>query len=363
MELTPDQIKEKIENHLIDLICEHRRPSGAELLEEIEKRFGWQFRWELCGVIKNLLNRSQTITRFDKDYFAELIDEDSENSIVRALGGQNSDNRNFKSTLDYLLEEGQKYRKSADFLKMVDFMAKFRRYSPFNNMLVKIQNPHCSFYATKSDWYNQFGRNLKEDATPMLILAPMHPVMLVYDLDSTEGKKLPKHLLEFARFNGNWSPEWLVNLTENANNYMIRIGYNKHSSTSAGFATLDRGNKSDKMRISIHNELDEPSRFGVLCHELAHIFLGHLGSDQDRWWPARQNLNHQTVEIEAEAVAYTVTQRLGLKGSSINYLSAYLTGESVPDGISIDYIAKIAGKIEEMAKGKLAKPKRKLPKN
>lgn len=62
-------------------------------------------------------------------------------------------------------------------------MAKFRRYSPYNNMLVKVQNPHCSFYASKYDWYNRFGRQIKEDAKPMLILAPMYPVMLVYDLD------------------------------------------------------------------------------------------------------------------------------------------------------------------------------------
>lgn len=113
------------------------------------------------------------------------------------------------------------------------------------------------------------------------------------------------------------------------------------------------------MRVSIHNGIDELSRFGVLCHELAHIFLGHLGSDQDRWWPSRLNLNHESVEIEAEAVAFTVTQRLGLKGNSDAYISAYLNNELIPDGISIDYIAKIAGKIEEMAKGTVAAPRRK----
>jgi hypothetical protein len=226
-------------------------------------------------------------------------------------------------------------------------------------MLVKIQNPHCTFYATKYDWLNRFERNLKEDAKPMLILAPMHPVMLVYDLDETEGKELPKGLTEFAHFGGEWRPALLTNLIENANKYLIRIDFKKLSSTSAGFATLDRENYSNKMRISIHNELDEPSKFGVLCHELAHIFLGHLGSDHDRWWPSRQNLDHQSVEIEAEAVAYIVTQRLDLQGSSISYLASYLTGQNINAGVSIDYIGKIASKIEEMAIRKVANPKRK----
>jgi len=52
----------------------------------------------------------------------------------------------------------------------------------------------------------RFGRALKEDARPMLILAPMHPVMLVYDLDQTEGEPLPKELKNFARFEGEWDP-------------------------------------------------------------------------------------------------------------------------------------------------------------
>jgi hypothetical protein len=34
----------------------------------------------------------------------------------------------------------------------------------------------------------------------MLILAPMHPVLLVYELDQTEGAPLPAHLTEFAHF-------------------------------------------------------------------------------------------------------------------------------------------------------------------
>jgi len=124
-----------------------------------------------------------------------------------------------------------------------------------------------------------------------------------------------KELKNFAHYKGDWNPKWLENLIDNTKKYIIRVDFKKHITTSAGFATLVRENSKEKMKVSIHNEIDEPSRFGVLCHELAHIFLGHLGSDQDRWWTYRLNLNHDSVEIEAEAVAFTVTQRLGLKGS------------------------------------------------
>jgi hypothetical protein len=59
-------------------------------------------------------------------------------------------------------------------------------------MLVRMQNPTCSFYATERDWYDRFRRNLKEDARPMLILAPMHPVLLVYALmEDEDSHSLP----------------------------------------------------------------------------------------------------------------------------------------------------------------------------
>lgn len=62
----------------------------------------------------------------------------------------------------------------------------------------------------------------------------------------------------------------------------------------------------------MHDSLDPRSRFATLCHELAHIYFGHLGGDGDGWWPSRINLDQSTVEIEAEAVAYIVSIRLGL---------------------------------------------------
>jgi len=52
------------------------------------------------------------------------------------------------------------------------FVARFREYAPYNNMLVKVQNPSCSYYATEKNWNEKFKRSLKEDARPMLIIAP-----------------------------------------------------------------------------------------------------------------------------------------------------------------------------------------------
>jgi len=122
------------------------------------------------------------------------------------------------------------------------------------------------------------------------------------------------------------------------------------SSTNAGFAAIARGDKRWKMRIALHESLDQPSRYGVLCHELAHIFLGHLGGDADNWWPSRAGVDRRTAEIEAETVAYITTQQLGLSGSNVAYVSRHLKeGERLPATVSLHLIAKVSGRLKEMA--------------
>jgi hypothetical protein len=101
------------------------------------------------------------------------------------------------------------------------------------------------------------------------------------------------------------------------------------------------------VRIAIQDGLDEPSRLGVLCHELAHILLGHLGSDADHWWPARMNRSRKAIEVEA--VAWIVTQRLGLSGGSQSYVSRHIPDGKTRAGVSPDSIAKVAGLVERMA--------------
>jgi hypothetical protein len=140
----------------------------------------------------------------------------------------------------------------------------------------------------------------------------------------------------------------------------IRVEFKTLSTTHAGFATIARGDDKAKLRIAIHAELDEPSRYGTLCHELAHIYLGHLGTDEDYWWPSRTGLDKRSVEVEAEAVAFIVTMRAGLQGASASYVSRYLKDGAIPAAVSLDLVAKVAGRIEEMARRKLA-PRRQRP--
>ena len=131
-------------------------------------------------------------------------------SLDSALRGEDAPFSAVGSSIDQLISESKLYKSSAAFQEMVSFMGRFRDYVPYNCMLVRVQNPTCSFCATKSVWEKRFGREIKEDARLLVILSPMHPVMLVYAPDDTEGEQeLPEELKSFSHFEGQWNPKWL----------------------------------------------------------------------------------------------------------------------------------------------------------
>jgi hypothetical protein len=328
------------------------RPSARELLRTVEQRICLDARWAFKDAVEDC-SRDHALRAADRAYFASMIEA---GSIDEALRGEGAAEEETVSTIDTLLRQSAVYRSSAAFREMITFMGRFRNYSPYNNMLVRLQNPSCAFFATEKDWRDKHRRCLAEDARPMLILAPMHPVLLVYDLDQTDGPPLPQKLLEFARFDGDWQPRWLTNAVANANRHRIKVDFKRLSSTLGGFATF-LGSGTWKRRIVIHADLDEPSGFGVLAHELGHILLGHTGGDDDHWWPSRLGLGKNAVEVEAEAVAHIVATRFGLRGGSAAYLSGYVKDEAVPGAVSLDNIAKVAGRIEQMAQGLLPAPR------
>lgn len=344
---------------IADILSSRAQPSAWELLSALDVMLGPKARWVIGPAMQRLAD-DHSLTRSYRMYIGDLLKSEDWQAAIH--GGKNPAH-GIKSTVDELFCESAAYRSSKTFQEMVSFMANFPDYAPYNNMLVRLQNPSCSFFATQWDWASRFKRSLKEDARPMLILAPKHPVMLVYDLDSTEGAELPQELRQFANFKGDWDPERLRRTVANAWTHdLIHVGTVKLSSTNAGFATVSTGQDGMKMRIGLHSELNEPSTYGVLLHELAHIYLGHLGGDKDGWWPSRWGLPLRTMEVEAETVAYIVSRRAYLKGASAQYVSRYLDSEETLRAISLDFMAKVADRLEHMGTTTLARrPPRRTP--
>lgn len=223
------QAKEAIKK----ILAQHRQPVAEELLRELEQGIGWYVRHVYRQVIAEMRDDTTVLT-YLRDYLKTTL---SDENILAALREGTKPTPQETSTLDELFRKSILYRNSTAFKEALAFSAKFRDYAPYNNLLVRVQNPSCSYYATARDWETRFKRRVKEDARPMLILAPMHPVMLVYDLDQTEGEDIPEHLKNFAKAIGEFDLNCLYRTLDNAKRMCILVEAKPLSTTHGGFVT------------------------------------------------------------------------------------------------------------------------------
>lgn len=271
---------------------------------------------------------------------------------------QNESFNDDKLTIDELLHRSWSYKNSKEFIKFFDFIAKFHHYSRFNTMLVYLQNEAVTFFGGTTFWKKKFNRTIKVDARPYVILAPMGPVMMVYDIMDTEGQESPKEFLEKGlgskpfEVKGNVNPVVLENTLEAAKKYGIKILLKEQSYFKCGHITTIF---SGKLEILLNSNSTIEERFSVLIHELAHLFLGHTGhkdltidnSDKKIKLLPRK-LSITTEELEAETVSILLCKKMGLETRSAEYVAAYIKSEDDLLKFSYETVIKMADKIESM---------------
>jgi hypothetical protein len=103
-----------------------------------------------------------------------------------------------------------------------------------------------------------------------------------------------------------------------------------------------------RWRVRIGNSLNDRARFASLIHEIAHIYLGHLGDNPNKW-PDRRPTRIDVREFEAEAVSFIVGRRFGLQTASADYLRGYIKQDTIAY-VSFSAIARAAGRIEQHAR-------------
>lgn len=274
------------------------------------------------------------------------------------------------SALDEMLQASLWYRSSREYMTMLNFICRFPKYSPFNCFLLYTQNPAVSYVATAKTWRKKFGRWPKRDSRPLVILAPHAPVIFVYDLKDTEGKPVPDGLQRPFLTKG-YVPEHVINkMMRNCSYYEIelRAVLLKHRH-GGSVVRLDNHARSEyydlnldsntQYLVILNKELTLEDKYSSLAHELAHIFCGHLGSDEESFWPDRQKLGKKVVEIEAESVAYLVCRRRDLHLCAEKYLSGYIQQDKELPPFSLDAVLKATKHIEEMGKKYLDRPRTK----
>jgi hypothetical protein len=94
------------------------------------------------------------------------------------------------------------------------------------------------------------------------------------------------------------------------------------------------------------------------CHELGHLYCGHVGTHDDRRWPDRRRLSEETVETEAESVAYLVCLRMDPSVQMPHHLHEYVGRGLARPFIDVNRIVTAAGRILDLSGGALPRPPR-----
>lgn len=258
-----------------------------------------------------------------------------------------------RALLDQLLDESRLYRYSTDYLELLKFISRQRNFAPFNAMLLQIQKPGLRFAASAKDWHKRFNRDIKPQARPLIILWPFGPVALVYDLLDTEGEDLPDEVFAF-RAGGTEEVYSVEQFSRKLDKKQIALNFMDSGDNSAGSVQrleckTEPGKKIPvcSYRIDINKNHPTNVQFCTLCHELAHIYLGHLGldklsgADRSRFKEAQQ-------EIEAESVAYLICHRNDIQPKSQSYLNQFVTSDTTTQNLDLYRIMKAAGQIESL---------------
>ncbi len=269
--------------------------------------------------------------------------------------------------VDELFRRDRRWRSRSGFLALLEFIARLRAYSPLNAFLIHLQDPAATRVATARMWARKYQRRLLPEARPIVILAPMSPVLFVFDIRDTEGPPLtpntlsatalearPARLLDTARHNCGIqrmavreatglapSAERAIRLTPALRRKHAELGLEPNTRY---LVLLDAG-------------LSVETKYASLSLELGRIFCGHLGIDREAWWPDRKDLDCECIEIEAAAVAQLVCRRKGLAATPEGFLAACIKNDQELPAFSLNAIFQAAGHIEALSRRLWKKPR------
>jgi hypothetical protein len=277
-----------------------------------------------------------------------------------------------RRSIDDLVSDAQRYRSSADYRELLEFMARFRKQKPFNALLLHAQRPGARFVAPAHRWAEKYERRVKPGETPLVALQPFGPVMFVYDVSQTESmgeQSLPDRFANaFAMPAMAHVEQVLPRLIENAKADGVRVSQGTAGPGYAGsIHPVIEGQTQDvvvdrrlmtkvpvplRYEMVVNRDHSPTEQLATVAHELGHLYAGHLGTPDVTWWPDRRKTTEKVREFEAETVAYLVCQRVDESARMPPYLDGYLEdNDSVPEGISLDVITKASGMVIEMLDG------------
>ena len=251
----------------------------------------------------------------------------------------------------------------------ISTMAKFPHYSINNCILIVSQCPEASHVCGYKKWQTDFNRVVNRNEHGIMIIAPMtykaDVEEAVYDSENhpvldSNGKQVtetvtrefqgfrPAYVFDVSQTSGDPLPTLATMLSggvedfEKMNDILSAI-----SPVPISFEEITGGANGyfspATQSIVVKEGMSELQTIKTMIHEIAHATLGHGGKD-DKW-------DRETKEVQAESVAYWVTQMVGLDTSdySFGYISGWSKDREVTElKENLDLIKTTADKISAL---------------
>jgi len=224
-------------------------------------------------------------------------------------------------------------------------MARFRRYSWGNVILIASQKPNATHVAGFQAWH-KLGRFVKKGEKGILILAPIirkkgendgetepdessvavgFRAVYVFDISQTDGQPLP----EIGSVNGD-PREYRERLAKFVAGQGITLEYSGEIAPARGM--------SEGGKITLLPGQSPAEEFATLAHETAHELMHR----DER----RSSTSKRIRETEAEAVAFVVCSAIGLETGTAaqDYIGLY-GGDAKLLSESLEYVKRTATQI------------------
>ena len=263
------------------------------------------------------------------------------------------------------LENGVKDVFSSErYLQYLKFMSSFHNYSFRNTLLILMQNPEATMIAGYNDWKNKHNRQVLKGEKGLRILAPVpyktkvdKPVLdehgnavivdgkqlteevtinrlsfkpaYVFDISQTEGEPIPQ-LAPELNFQVKNYPELFAAISA-ISEYPITF----ENIPGAAHGYCDYSNT----KIVIDTGMSEAQNIKTAIHEVAHSRL-HTPENNNN-----QRTERTVAEVEAESVAYVVSNYFGIDTSdySFDYIANWSSDFELKElSASLDRIQKEA---------------------
>lgn len=281
------------------------------------------------------------------------------------------------SLVQQKLEEGVRDIFESDkYKEYIDTMSRFPRYSINNCILIACQCPEASYVCGFKKWQTDFNRTVNKGEHGIMIIAPIKikadveeplydenskPVLKEDGTQETEtvskefqGFK-PAYVFDVSQTSGEPLPSIVSQLNESVDGYeQLKNILIEVSPVPISFEPIEGGANGYYSPVSrqivVKENLPELQTIKTMIHEIAHASLGH-GGKEDKW-------DREAKEVQAESVAYWVSQMLGLDTSEYSF--GYISGWSKDKEVSelkenLDIIKQTADKISLAIEEKVQK--------